>query len=282
MTRIQLVIHHWDETIQTWIPLITTIDSTNQQVSAQTTQPGYFDLQGPLVCPADLSEPNDNYNSSSVVQTDGTLVNSLFDIAQDEDWFQFDAVAGRKYTIDTKNFLLGVDTAIEIYSSDGITLFASDDNSGGEKASSLIWQAPRSDVYFVRVKQATESLYGCNATYSLRIKMIPISFYDVATTHAYYTDIEILYANGLTGGCTTSPLKFCPDQTMNRGQAAVFTLRGNYGNTFVPDPATHIFKDDWTKGIWAEPWAEAMRNKGLSAGCLRLPTEILPLGPDPA
>ena len=108
------------------------------------------------------------------------------------------------------------------------------------------------------------------------------TFADVPITHPYYADIEILYANGLTGGCTTSPLKFCPDQTMNRGQAAVFILRGNFGNTFVPDPATHIFKDDWTKGTWAEPWAEAMRNKGLSAGCSILSPEILPLGPDPA
>jgi Tol biopolymer transport system component len=104
----------------------------------------------------------------------------------------------------------------------------------------------------------------------------PPIFTDVPTSHPYYQDIEILYANGLTGGCSTSPLKFCPDQTMDRGQSAVFMLRGKFGSGFVPGPATHIFKDDWTKGTWAEPWAEAMWTRGLSAGCLASPRKYCP------
>ena len=55
------------------------------------------------------------------------------------------------------------------------------------------------------------------------------TFADVPQTHPYFNDIEILYANGLTGGCSTTPLKFCPDQIMDRAQAAVFMLRGNFG-----------------------------------------------------
>jgi hypothetical protein len=102
------------------------------------------------------------------------------------------------------------------------------------------------------------------------------TFADVPPSHLYYQDIEILYANGLTGGCATNPLKFCPDQIMNRGQAAVFMLRGNFGTTYVPPVPTHIFQDDWTKGTWAEPWAEGMRNEGLSAGCLANPLKYCP------
>ena len=102
------------------------------------------------------------------------------------------------------------------------------------------------------------------------------TFDDVPSSHPYYPDIEILYANGLTGGCGTSPLKFCPDKTMNRGEAAVFILRGTYGASFTPSPATHIFKDDWSKGSWAEPWAEAMRATGLSAGCFTNPLRYCP------
>ncbi len=102
------------------------------------------------------------------------------------------------------------------------------------------------------------------------------TFADVAPTHPYYNDIEILYANGLTGGCSTNPLKFCPDQIMNRGQAAVFILRANFGPSYAPPAATHVFQDDWSKGTWAEPWAEAMRNESISAGCLASPLKYCP------
>jgi hypothetical protein len=102
------------------------------------------------------------------------------------------------------------------------------------------------------------------------------SFSDVPTGHPYYRDIEILYAHNLTGGCQTSPLKFCPDQVMNRAQAATFMLRGSLGSSYVPDPAAHIFKDDWTKGSWAEAWAEGMRSNGFSAGCFTGPLKYCP------
>jgi exo-beta-1,3-glucanase (GH17 family) len=102
------------------------------------------------------------------------------------------------------------------------------------------------------------------------------TFSDVAIAHPYYNDIEILYANGLTGGCSTTPLKFCPDQVMNRGESAVFMLRANFGSSFLPTSPTHIFKDNWTKGPWAEPWAEAMYFNGLSAGCLSSPRKYCP------
>ena len=102
------------------------------------------------------------------------------------------------------------------------------------------------------------------------------AFSDVPSTHMYYPDIEILYANGLTGGCATTPLKFCPDQIMNRGQAATFNLRANFGSSYVPPTPIHYFKDDWKKGSWAEPWAEGMRNTGLSAGCQVSPPKYCP------
>jgi hypothetical protein len=101
-------------------------------------------------------------------------------------------------------------------------------------------------------------------------------FSDVPTTHPNFTDIKALYANGLTGGCSTTPLMYCPEQTMDRGQAAVFMLRGNFGSSFVPAPVTHVLNDDWTKGTWAKPWSEAMYFNGLSAGCSSSPLKYCP------
>ena len=108
------------------------------------------------------------------------------------------------------------------------------------------------------------------------VKLPSPTFADVSITHPYFKDIEILYANALTAGCSTSPFKYCPDQGMNRGQAAVFMMRSSFGPGFVPDPPQHGLQDDWSKGTWAEPWAEAMLNNGLSAGCSLSPLKYCP------
>ena len=94
------------------------------------------------------------------------------------------------------------------------------------------------------------------------------TFADVPASHPYAHDIEILYANGLTAGCVTTPLKFCPDQIMDRVQSAVFMLRGSLGVGYTPPAvATHMFADNWAAGPWAEKWAEGMFNEGMTAGC---------------
>jgi uncharacterized repeat protein (TIGR03803 family) len=53
-------------------------------------------------------------------------------------------------------------------------------------------------------------------------------FVDVECTPspAFAVDwIEELYHEGVTGGCSTSPLKYCPDQPNSRGQMAVFLVK---------------------------------------------------------
>jgi hypothetical protein len=102
-------------------------------------------------------------------------------------------------------------------------------------------------------------------------------FGDVTSSHPYYPDIEILYANGLTGGCSLTPLKFCPDQIMNRAQAAVFMMRGTYGSAYLPPTdQANLFQDNWSPGTWAQPWAEAMRAINLTSGCKASPLLYCP------
>lgn len=109
------------------------------------------------------------------------------------------------------------------------------------------------------------------------IKSGPI-FGDVPISHPYFQDIQILYANGLTAGCSTSPLLFCPETTMDRAQSAVFMLRGNLGNSYVPPdpPYTTPFLDNWSPGTWAQKWAQGMLQEGLSAGCSTTPLMYCP------
>lgn len=102
-----------------------------------------------------------------------------------------------------------------------------------------------------------------------KIGYIETTFVDVPETHPYYDDIEILYANGLTAGCSAAPLLFCPETIMDRAQSAVFMLRGNFGVGYVPPdpPYNNVFLDNWSPGTWAQKWAQGMLQEGLTAGC---------------
>jgi glucose/arabinose dehydrogenase len=102
------------------------------------------------------------------------------------------------------------------------------------------------------------------------------SFTDVPSSHPYWEDIEILYANGLTAGCSTSPLMFCPNDIMNRAQSAVFMVRGMLGAGYMPSFPVHKLGDNWTLGSWAEPWAEAIIDEELSTGCSTSPLLYCP------
>ncbi len=49
-------------------------------------------------------------------------------------------------------------------------------------------------------------------------------------TYYLFDYIETLYNAGYTAGCLTSPLRYCPDNTMTRAESAVFMLRGEFGS----------------------------------------------------
>jgi hypothetical protein len=54
----------------------------------------------------------------------------------------------------------------------------------------------------------------------------PGIFGDVACPGAFAVDwIEQLYTEGVTGGCSSSPLLYCPDSPNTRGQMAVFLTK---------------------------------------------------------
>jgi hypothetical protein len=51
------------------------------------------------------------------------------------------------------------------------------------------------------------------------------SFQDVRSTSAFFGFIERIYQLGITAGCTTDPLKYCPNAAIRRDQMAVFLDR---------------------------------------------------------
>ena len=50
-------------------------------------------------------------------------------------------------------------------------------------------------------------------------------FVDVPTSHWAAAWIEQLAAEGITGGCSTTPKQYCPSAVVTRDQMAVFLAR---------------------------------------------------------
>jgi hypothetical protein len=65
---------------------------------------------------------------------------------------------------------------------------------------------------------------------------------------------------------------------MDRAQSAVFMMRGNFGAGYVPPTGLEyqFNEDDWSRGAWARPWAEALLSVGLTSGCSASPLKYCP------
>ena len=91
-------------------------------------------------------------------------------------------------------------------------------------------------------------------------------FSDVPTSYWAWQYIERLYNANITGGCSTSPLSYCPEDPVTRAQMAIFLEKGvHYPSAFTPPNVTPTFND--TNGHWAKDWIEALRSDGITGGC---------------
>ena len=78
--------------------------------------------------------------------------------------------------------------------------------------------------------------------------------------------IEELYAEGITGGCETNPLRYCPNNSVTRGQMAAFLLKVYHGTSYAPPPAQGVFSDVPISMPLA-PWIEELARLSVTAGC---------------
>ena len=95
--------------------------------------------------------------------------------------------------------------------------------------------------------------------------MTASSFADVAPSYWSWDYIERLYKSGITGGCSTSPLSYCPTSPVTRAQMAIFLEKGIHGSSFSPANVAPTFTD--TVGHFAEDWIEALKTDGVTSGC---------------
>jgi CSLREA domain-containing protein len=93
-------------------------------------------------------------------------------------------------------------------------------------------------------------------------------FDDVPESYWAWSFVERLYNAGITGGCATNPLRYCPDNTVTRAEMAVFLLRGIHGSSYTPPAvgATTGFADVPTT-YWAAAWIKQLAAEGITTGC---------------
>jgi hypothetical protein len=100
-------------------------------------------------------------------------------------------------------------------------------------------------------------------------------FADAPTSYWAVNWIEQLYNEGITNGCATRPLSYCPERNVTRAEMAVLLLRAKYGRGYTPPAATGIFADVPT-AYWAAAWIEKLYADGITSGCGTSPLRYCP------
>jgi hypothetical protein len=93
-------------------------------------------------------------------------------------------------------------------------------------------------------------------------------FSDVPPSYWAFDWINKLYNAGITQGCGVNPLRYCPEQVVNRAQMAIFLEKGMHGSSYTPPPvgsSTGFF--DVPPSHWAAPWIKQLALDGITAGC---------------
>lgn len=105
-------------------------------------------------------------------------------------------------------------------------------------------------------------------------------FADVAPTDSYFAAANILYAKGISNGCSAQPLLFCPTSSLTRGQMAKSIIQAVLGGPptsfspvpyFVDVPSTHLFFT----------WIQKLFELGITRGCSVTPAKFCPDDPLP-
>ncbi|MGZ9234947.1 MAG: S8 family serine peptidase [Anaerolineales bacterium] len=99
-------------------------------------------------------------------------------------------------------------------------------------------------------------------------------FTDVVAGNPFKPFIEEFYNDGITAGCTLSPLQYCPQNNVTRGEMAVFIERAM--GDFSPNPSPTDMFTDVQAGHPFKPFIEELYNDGITAGCTLSPLQYCP------
>ena len=101
-------------------------------------------------------------------------------------------------------------------------------------------------------------------------------FADVPASLGLAASIEAFYAAGITTGCGLNPLRYCPNQIVNRDQMAVFLLRARHGAAYVPPmPFQQLLADVPLDHPFAR-WIYQIVAEGIIGTCSSAPALYCP------
>src|SRR3954454_6261516 len=108
---------------------------------------------------------------------------------------------------------------------------------------------------------------GLAQTAPVTVKVRAYTFADVPPTYWVWNFIENLWTRGVPTTCGSSPLLFCPDAPMTRGDMAIFLLRAKEGGSYVPPPCVTAAFADVPCSDPLAPWINELVRRGVTAGC---------------
>jgi len=79
--------------------------------------------------------------------------------------------------------------------------------------------------------------------------------------------IETFKELQITGGCSTNPPLYCPDDPITRSQMAVFLLKVIHGSAYNAPPATGTAFADVSATDFAANWIEQLAKENITGGC---------------
>jgi hypothetical protein len=96
----------------------------------------------------------------------------------------------------------------------------------------------------------------------------PLIFFDIPSYHWARSYVEQLYSAGITNGCGSDPLIYCPEAPVTRAEMAVFLLRGIHGSSYNPPAVSGSTGfGDVSTNYWASSWIKQLAAEGITGGC---------------
>ncbi len=142
------------------------------------------------------------------------------------------------------------------------------DNNGDTGDAGAIWTAGETftdlaNGITIEILSSTSSGYQIRGTNTAPV----VTFTDVPASYWAHSWIERLYSAGITGGCATNPLMYCPESSVTRAEMAIFLERGMKGTSYSPPAAQGSVFGDVPVAHWAASWIEQLASDGITGGC---------------